>query len=253
VSDELRVLEELERRLIAGCYGPATAGENRPARRRQRLLAGRFAPRRLRCGWAVPALGLAFAALVTVVALTVGLRHARPAHVTHPRPAPSRLPVVRNYAQSQLPPLPHGSVTYYRGHLGHSVGSPNPHDTFVLSTTQVGLVKPGEGPTGSTLTIRASGVQRAPRGSVYAVWLAPVSYAGTSTWKLTLLPPYSLIGIIRPPVGADGELVGRAPISGDLRSRAGGGLNPQFELLITLERNPHAKTPGRAVLRGVIS
>jgi hypothetical protein len=96
-------------------------------------------------------------------------------------------------------------------------------------------------------------VRRAPRGSFYAVWLARAGYTTTSTRALTILPPYSLVGIIRPPVGADGKLIGRAAISGDLRSRAGGGLNPQFELLITIERNPHAKTPGRAVLRGVIS
>ena len=43
MSDELRVLDELERRLIAGCFGSAMAAEQASRRRRLWLLASRLA------------------------------------------------------------------------------------------------------------------------------------------------------------------------------------------------------------------
>jgi hypothetical protein len=265
VSDELRVLDELERQLIAGCYGPGTATDHGHRRRRGRRFAGVAVVARLGGKLAVPALLLASMALViVVVAITLGLRHGR-AHPQRPvRPAP-HLPVVHNYAHSQPPSLPRGSVTYSKGHLGPPGNAPNPHDTFALDTTQVGLLHGGEGPTRSTLTIRASGLRAAPRGSVYAVWVAQATYttdspklvgksgmpfSKASTTILKLLPPYSLVGIIQPPIGSDGKLVARQPISVDVRQ---GIRIYQFELVITIERNPNAKRLGRPVLLAVIS
>lgn len=251
MTDELRVLDELERRLIAGCYGPATATEPGRRRRGRSLAAVADAGRVARNG-AVPALVLAVAALVFVVAITVGLRHGHVAHPQRPGRPQSHLPVVRNYAHSGLPSLPRGSVAYYTAHLGASSSSPNPRDTFVLDTTQVGLLKPGAGPTRSTLTIRASGLKPTPPRSAYFVWLAPASYTTTTaTFPTSLrpLPPYSLVGIVQPPIGADGELVARVPISVNVRKSS----TRQFELLITVARHPNTRAPGRAVLLGVIS
>jgi hypothetical protein len=250
VSDELRVLDELERRLIAGCYGPAMATEDGRRRRRGRLWAPASTVARRARELAVPALALALTALVIVIAITAALHHRRPAPQQHPsRPQPS-LPVVHNYAHAGLPSLPRGSVTYFTGHLGASSNSPNPHDTFALNTTQAGLLKPGEGSTRSTLTIKASGLKPAPPGNVYLVWLAPASYTTSSVvTPITVLPPYSLVGIIEPPISTDGELVARLPISVDVRQSS----TRQFELLITVQRKRNAKTPGRAVLLGIIS
>lgn len=250
MSDELRVLDELERQLIAGCYGPAAASEHGRRRRRGWLRARAAVVARLVRNLAAPALALAVTALVIAIVITAGFGHrhpAQPQRASRPQPHP---PVVHNYAHSTLPALPRGSVTYFTGHLGASSNSPNQHDTFSLATTQVGLVKPGEGPTRSTLTIKASGLKPAPRGNVYLVWLAPASFAGnTARAPLRLLPPYSLIGVIQPPIGTDGELVARVPIGVDVRQSS----SRQFELRITIQRNQNAKTPGRAVLLGIIS
>jgi hypothetical protein len=175
VSDELRVLDELERRLIAGCYGPALATEPGRRRRRGRLPGPVAIVARVARNVAAPALALAVTALVIVIAITAALHQPRSTLQQHTGRQQPSLPVVHNYAHSELPPLPRGSVTYFRGHLGASSESPNPHDSFALDTTQVGLLKPGEGPTRSTLTINASGLKPAPPGTVYLVWLAPTS------------------------------------------------------------------------------
>jgi len=244
------VLEELERRLIAGCYGPAAASEHGRTRRRVWLGARAAIVARLVRNLAAPALALAVTALVIVIVITAGSGHrhpAQPLRASRPEPHP---PVVHNYAHSTLPPLPRGSVTYFTGHLGASSRSPNLRDTFALATTEVGLVKPGEGPTRSTLTITASGLKPAPRGNVYLVWLAPAGFAGnTARAPLRVLPPYALVGVIQPPIGIDGDFIARVPVGVDVRQSA----TRQFELLITIQRNQNAKTPGRAVLLGVIS
>ena len=127
--------------------------------------------------------------------------------------------MVRNYAHSKLPSLPRDSVSYARGHLGASAYSLNPRDTFVLTATHAASVNPSGGPRPSTLTIRASGLKPAPRGSVYAVWLTraiggePEVYGTLHGANRTIVqtplrpkPQFSLLGFIQPPVGADGEL-----------------------------------------------
>jgi hypothetical protein len=250
VSDDLRVLDELERRLIDGCYGPAIATEHSRRPRRGRLLAPTASVARRVRDLAVPALAFALTAVVIVIAITAGLRHRRSAQPQRPsRPQPS-LPVVHNYAHSELPPLPRGSVTYFTGHLGASSDSPNPRDTFALDTTQARLLNPGEGPTRSTLTIKASGLKPAPPGNVYLIWLAPASYTTSSVvTPITVLPPYSLVGIIQPPISTDGELVARLPIGVNVRQSS----TRQFALLITIQRDRNAKTPRHAVLLGIIS
>ncbi len=133
----------------------------------------------------------------------------------------------------------------------------------MLTTTHAVSVNPSGGPTPSTLTIRASGLRPAPRGSVYAVWLTqaiggdPQIFGPVHGAKRTIVqtplrpePPFSLVGFIQPPVGADGELTARVPVDVPVFD-PGAGL--RIALLITIERNPNAKTPGRAVLVGVIS
>jgi hypothetical protein len=263
VSDELRVLDELERRLIAGCFGSAMAAEHGSRRRRLWLLA-RLASRWPRWGLVVPALGLVVTVVVVAVFTTSGLRHQREAPVQRPVLQPPYPPVVHNYAHSKLPPLPRDSVSYSSGHLGASDYSLNPRDTFVLTTTRAESINPSGGPTPSTLTIRASGLKPAPRGSVYAAWLTlavggnPQIYVSAHRGKRTFVrtplrpePPFSLVGIIQPPVGADGELTARVPVDVPVR-QTGGGL-PWIALLITIERNPNPMTPGRAVLVGAIS
>ena len=179
MSDELRVLDELERRLIAGCFGSAMAAE-RGSRRHRIWLLARLASRWPRWGLVVPVLGLVVTVAVVAVFITSGLRHQRGALVQRPvlqEPFPR---VVLNYAHSTLPPLPLDSVSYSSGHLGASAYSLNPRDTFVLTTPHGVFVTPSGGPTPSTLTIRASGLKPAPRGSVYAVWLTQ-AIGGVST------------------------------------------------------------------------
>lgn len=261
MSDELRVLDELERRLIAGCFGSAT--EHASRLRRLWLWAARLAGRWPRWGLAAPALGLLVTVGVVAVFIVSGLRHQREAPVQRPVVQPPHSPVVRNYAHSKLPPLPRDSVSYLSGHLGASAYSPNPRDTFVLTTTHAASVNPSGGPTPSTLTIRASGLKPAPRGSVYAVWLThaiggvPQIFGPAHGTKITTVqtplrpePPFSLVGIIQPPIGADGELTARVPVDVPILD-IGGGI--RTALLITVERNPNAKTPGRAVLVAVVA
>ncbi len=104
MSDELRVLDELERRLIAGCFGSAMAAEHGSRRRRLCLLASRLASRWPRWGLVVPALGLVVTVVVVAVFITSGLRHQREAPVQRPVLQEPYPPVVRNYAHSKLPP-----------------------------------------------------------------------------------------------------------------------------------------------------
>jgi hypothetical protein len=250
MSDQLPVLDELERRLIAGCYGPAAASQ--PSRRARPRARAQTLTRLIR-NLGVPALAFGVTALVIGVAITAVLGHHHPPRSNHAGRAGhpgSRAPVVHNDTHTALPPLPAGSVTYFTGHLGHSWRSPNPEDTFSLATTQTGLLKPGEGPTRSTLTITATGLKPAPPGHVYEVWLAPASFTGNTTQApLKVLPPYSLVGVITPPISTDGQLVARAPITVDVRQTS----SRQFELLITIQHHLNATTPGHAVLRAVIS
>jgi hypothetical protein len=263
VSDELRVLDELERRLIAGCFGSAMAAEHGSRRRRLGLLASRLASRWPRWGFAVPVLGLVVTVVVVAVFITSGLRHQHETPVQRPVLQSPYLTVVRNYAHSKLPPLPRDSVSYSSGYLGASAYSLNRRDTFLLTTTHAVSVTPSGGPTPSILTIRASGLKPAPRGSVYAVWVTEavggvpqifgsLHGAKNTTVRPPLRPesPFLLVGIIQPPIGADGELTARVPVDVPVR-HLGQGL--RLALLITIERNPKAKTPGRAVLVGVIS
>lgn len=249
MSDELLpVLDELERRLIAGCYDPPSAAPARRGRRRFWRIRSRSRARRLPWHLAGPALALAVSALVVTIVVNAALRHTSAPHVRRvggQQPPPG---VVRNYAHSALPPLPRGSVTYYRGHLGTRLTAPRARDTFALSTTQVAYLHHAVPPTRSVLTIEAH-LRAAPRGSVYAVWLSSASYTGTSVSSMVTLPPYTLVGVVQPPVGGDGELVVRAPISVVVQ----GPVNSQFALLITLERGAHPTRPGRTVLAGVIS
>ena len=203
------------------------------------------------------------AVAVVAVFTTAGLRHQREPPVQRPvSQAPYPL-VVRNYAHSELPPLGRDSVRYSSGHLGASAYSLNPRDTFVLTTTHAASVNPSGGPTPSTLTIRASGLRPAPRGSDYAVWVTqaiggdatdfgPVHGAKRTTVQTPLRPrpPFSLVGFIQPPIGADGELAARVPVDVPVFD-PGAGL--RIALLITIQRNPNPTTPGRAVLVGVIS
>ena len=263
MSDELRVLDELERRLIAGCFGSAMAAERRSRRRRLGLLASRLGSRWPRWGLAVPAVGLVVTVVVVAVFITSGLRHQREAPVQRPvlqEPYPR---VVLNYAHSELPALPRDSVSYSSGHLGASAYSLNPRDTFVLTAPHAAFVNPSGGPTPSTLTIRASGLKPAPRGSDYAVWLTqaiggheqiygPARGAKRTTVQTPLRPspPFSLVGFIQPPIGADGELTARVPVDVPVFNPAAG---LRIALLITMQRNPNAKTPGRPVLVAVIS
>lgn len=63
------------------------------------------------------------------------------------------------------------------------------------------------------------------------------------------MAPYSLIGVIQPPIGTDGRLVARVPTTVNVRDSA----SRQYELLITIERNPNSKIPRHPVLVGIIS
>jgi hypothetical protein len=263
VSERLRVLDELERRLIAGCFGSAIAAEPGSRRRRLRVWASRLASRWPRWGLAVPAVGLVVTVVVVAVVIASGLRHQRGAPVQRPVLQQPYPPVVRNYAHSKLPPLPRDSVRYSSGHFGASAYSQNPRDTFVLTATRAASVNPSGRPRPSTLTIRASGLKPAPRGSVYAVWLTQAIgghaqiYGPARGIKRTTVqtplrpkPPFSLLGFIQPPIGADGELTTRVPLDVPVFNPGTGLL--RIALLITIERNPNAKTPSRPVLVAVI-
>jgi hypothetical protein len=69
--------------------------------------------------------------------------------------------------------------------------------------------------------------------------LAPASYTSIATTAIKPMAPYSLIGVIQPPIATDGRLVARVLTTVNVRDSA----SRQYELPITIERNPELQDP----------
>jgi hypothetical protein len=195
----------------------------------------RFAPRpsgpRLRTDLVAVSLALAACVVVVVVFLGLGARHRPAEHVgTHGL----GLTVIRNYAPAKLPALSGQMVCDTT--LQPPGGAKSPSATMVVNTRP---------PTRYVFSITASGLKPNVGGSVYAVWLRPAVLTSTGSYQVIKYDRPEFIGLIKPSVAGDG----RVAAEGLLPQAAGGA----YEVVITLQPDPSAKTPGRTVLQGDIS
>lgn len=204
-------------------------------------LTAHGAPRRLRLGVVVPRLrpqmlALAVGVLVVLAVGAVFLSAGsvrRPVGSTKPA-APNGPPVIHNYAPNKAPPL-NGQLVCNTD-LRAVGGGKSPSGVAFVDT------KP---PTQFEFSIIASHLSPNARGDVYAVWLLPAVQTASGAYQLISQGRPELVGFIKPVVGRDGKLAAEGVLPRD----AGGS----YELLITVERNASAKTPGRAVLEGPVS
>jgi hypothetical protein len=177
----------------------------------------------VRPGTLAVAASVAVAAAVAVVFLAAGAsRRSAP-----PPGKPLGLgagapPVFRNYAHGSVPRVAGVVVCETKLFSPDRAASPWA-DAEVFAASHGRYV----------LEINASGLKPTTGKTVYAVWLnAPLS------------PTWQLVGEVRPPVGADGQLrgVGRLPVV-----HPGG-----YALRVTLQRSASAPHPQRTVLEGSV-
>jgi hypothetical protein len=115
-------------------------------------------------------------------------------------------------------------------------GGKSPSGTVVVNTRP---------PTRYVFSIIASGLKPNVGGSVYAVWLRPAVQTTSGVYRLIRSEPPEFVGLINPSVAGDGRLAAEGLLPQDA--------NGDYEVLITLEPNPSAKTTGRTVLQGDIA
>jgi hypothetical protein len=166
-----------------------------------------------------------------VAAAFVGLRPAPPGHrravpVTH---AHASVPVIRNYAPGVPPPL--GGQLFCDATLTAPHGAARPSGTVVVHTHP---------PTEYMYRITASGLNPAPHGEVYEIWVHQEVSLVSGGYQIMPSEPIILLGVTEPAVGPSGRLVAQ-------------GLQPQtfngtYRLLVTLQR-PSASRPGHVVLQ----
>jgi hypothetical protein len=196
----------------------------------RRRLAARLGPPRPRWQWLGAAAAVAVCVAVSV-AVIVGLHSGNgqrsvvvPDH-RHPQP-----PVIRNYAPGKVPAL--GGQLFCDATLTAPRGKGSARGTIVVHTG-----------TGSSYvySLTGRGLKPAPAGESYQVWLVPEVNLTSGGYQLERGAAAARLGVIAPPVAADGLLAARGTIP--LR------FNGAYRVLISVQRRS-AKSPGRVVLRG---
>ena len=199
-----------------------------------RLAAARLPRPRLRTDLVAVSLTVALTIAVGAVFLSHRARHSGPV------PAPQNtLPVIRNYS-STTAPAPSGQL------LATIALKPSGAATRPIATARIHRSRSAE----YAISITASGLAPNRAGNVYAVWLLPAirtisgsfQPVGAPVHGVVVLHPGELIGIIKPPVGPDGDLNVQGPLPQDAIGA--------HMLLITLQPDPSRNALGRTVLEG---
>jgi hypothetical protein len=187
---------------------------------------------RIRLELVAVAAALLVVVAVGVVLLTAGASH-RPSHqVTTVRHGP---PAIRNYYPQTVPP-PSGPL------VCNADLEPPGTAPGIQRPTHGMLIAYSVAPTGTELTLTATGLKPNAGKDVYAVWaLAAVSLVPNG-YQLTRPEQPQLIGVVEPGVGSSGKLAAEAMAPTNVPST--------LELLVTLQPHGSLKRPGRIVLSG---
>jgi hypothetical protein len=209
--------------------------------------------------------GLAITA--AVAAIFIRLRpSARPAKRVL---APHRLAVVHNYVSGAVPPL--GGAFSCESRLAPPQADPSkvprpwscyltvgiatgagPRQDPGLGGTVVVNVKP---PSGMVFSIDASGLTPIPSAGDYAVWLLPGRSRGGSCgcpairYSLISRRRPAFLGIVTPPVGANGRL----RVEGLMPTLSEQQATGAYLFVVTRQARPSNKSLGRVVLEGWLS
>jgi hypothetical protein len=197
----------------------------------RRRLVPRLGPPRPRWQW----LGAAAAVAVCVAVSLAVIMGVHAAHQHHNRSAVaparhhSQVPVIRNYAPGKVPPL--GGQLYCNATFIPPRGKGSAKATIVVHS--------GTGAS-YVYSLTGSGLKPAPAGESYEVWTIPEASETFGGYQLQRGVAPTRLGVIAPPVAADGLLAARGTIP---LSYSG-----TYRVLITVQRQS-AKSPGRVVLR----
>jgi hypothetical protein len=230
----------------------SAAGNDGARRRRPRR---RIAVRGIRADLVAIALSILVVVAVGAALLSAGVkRPQRPAQ--HQVVGPKGPPVIRNFSPRRPPALP--------GHVVCTAELTRPAvaagGVFYLTTCQFRAPGAGGSPDGTLresegkvngvdehpFSITASGLRPNTGGSAYAVWLLRAATVGGAGYRLLESQRPRLLGVIKPGVGRDGKLAAQGVVPPDLQGS-------DYLLMITLEPNGSARTPGPTVLRGFVS
>jgi hypothetical protein len=187
---------------------------------------------RARWSWLAAAATVAVCIAVSLVVI-VGARSTHPNRsATVPQHVHASLPVIRNYAPGEVPPL--GGQLFCDATLAAPHGSGSAKGSVVVHS--------GSGAS-YVYSLTARGLKPAPAGESYEVWTIPEVNLSTGGYQLQSGARPTLLGVITPTIGADGRLAakGTLPLSD----------NGTYRLLITVQRQ-HVKSPGHVVLTGDI-
>jgi len=196
----------------------------------RRRLAARLGLPRPRWQWLGAAAAVAVCAAVSL-AVIVGLHsgHQHRSAVT-PNHHHAQVPVIRNYAPGPVPPL--GGQLFCDATFRPPRGEGSAKATIVVHT----------GTRGSYVySLTGKGLKPAPAGESYEVWTIPEVHLVSGGYQLQRGVAPTRLGVIAPPVAADGLLAA----SGTIPTSYSGS----YRVLITVQRRS-AKSPGRIVLRG---
>jgi len=194
----------------------------------------------------------ALAVLLVVVAVFISLRPS--ASQVKPHPAQPGLAVVHNYGHTAMPALGHVqcetkllpprdarpfTANDLRFCLIHDQRHPRTSGTVSIA------VKPGS----EVFSIDASGLPRSRGDGDYAVWF--LSGTTNVAGHASLLPGRrpAFVGIVTPPVGANGWLRAQGPIPTLSPQQATG----HYLFVVTRQTRPSNRSLGRIVLEGWLS
>jgi hypothetical protein len=198
----------------------------------RRRLAVRLGLPRPRWQWLGAAAAVAVCVAVSL-AVIVGLhsRHHQPSAVV-PGHRHTQPPVIRNYAPGKVPAL--GGQLFCDATFTAPRGKGSAKATIVVHT--------GTGAS-YVYSLTGTGLKPAPAGDSYEVWTIPETNGAFGGYQLQRGVPPTRLGVITPPVAADGLLAARGtiPLS----------FSGTYRVLITVQRRS-ANSPGRVVLRGDI-
>jgi len=194
---------------------------------RRRLVARLGRPRpRLQWLGAAAAVAVCVAVSLAVILGVHSAHHHRSAVI--PDHHHAQLPVIRNYAPGPVPPL--GGQLFCDATFSPPRGKGSAKATIVVHT----------GPSGTYVySLTGKGLKPAPAGESYEVWTIPEANEVSGGYQLERGVAPTRLGVIAPPVAADGLLAAAGTIS---TSYSG-----SYRVLITVQRRS-AKSPGRVVL-----
>ncbi len=217
----------------------------------------------------VLAVAAAVAVVAVVAAIFIGLRPSA-RQVTH-LPGQHRLAVVHNHPTGAVPPL--GGAFSCETSLAPAEADPSkaptPWNCYLTGTGRRPVARRGPGaratvivnvkqPLGDVFSIDASRLPPSASGGDYAVWLLSgrspgrsCSSKGCPTNHYSLVPGRRpvFVGIVTPPVGANGRLRAHGSMP-TLSARQATG---SYLFVITRQAHPSNKSLGQIVLEGWLS